>query len=95
MHWLECILLHLLRRRALKQAQQKYVHGGKDEKRRLYLVVVVMTVEEGLLPEDHARQHATQAPHIQTVVVHLKHTTSVSGRVNRFWLTIILDSKQT
>lgn len=33
-----------------------------------------MAVEEGLLPEDHARQHTAQAPHIQTVVIHLKHT---------------------
>lgn len=55
-----------------------------EGKRRLYLVIVVMTMEEGLLPEDHARQHATQAPHIQTVVIHLKHKTSVSGTVNRF-----------
>lgn len=60
------------------------------ERRRLYLVVVVMTVEEGLLPEDHARQHAAQAPHIQAVVVHLRHKTSVSGRVNRFGLTLIV-----
>lgn len=36
-----------------------------------YLVVVVVTVEEGLLPEDHAGQHAAQAPHVQTVVIHL------------------------
>lgn len=39
----------------------------------VYLVIVVMAMEERLLPEDHAGQHAAQAPHIQTVVVHLKH----------------------
>lgn len=37
----------------------------------IYLVVVVMAVEERLLPEDHAGQHAAEAPHVQTVVVHL------------------------
>lgn len=40
----------------------------------IYLVIVVMTMEERLLPEDHASQHTAKAPHIQTVVVHLKHT---------------------
>lgn len=54
------------------------------ENRGLYLIIVVMTVEERLLPEDHARQHAAQAPHIQTVVVHLKHKTSVSSSVDRY-----------
>ena len=43
----------------------------------VYLVVVVMAMKEGLLPEDHASQHTTQAPHIQTVVIHLKHTEHV------------------
>lgn len=38
-----------------------------------YLVIVVMAMEERLFPEDHACQHAPQAPHIQTVVIHLKH----------------------
>ena len=28
-------------------------------------------MEERLLPEDHAGQHAAQAPHVQAVVVHL------------------------
>ena len=37
----------------------------------VYLVVVVVAVEERLLPEDHAGQHAAQAPHVQTVVIHL------------------------
>lgn len=40
----------------------------------VYLVIVVMAMEKGLLPENHARQHTTKAPHIQTVVIHLKHT---------------------
>merc|ERR1719509_540652 len=35
------------------------------------LVVVVMTVEERLLPEDHTCQHTPKAPHIQAIVVHL------------------------
>lgn len=38
----------------------------------VYLVVVVVAVEERLLPEDHAGQHAAQAPHVQTVVIHLE-----------------------
>lgn len=36
-----------------------------------YLIVVVMTVEERLLSEDHAGEHATQTPHVQAVVIHL------------------------
>lgn len=37
-----------------------------------YLVIVVMTMEEGLLPEDHASQHTAKAPHIQAVIIHLR-----------------------
>ena len=36
------------------------------------LVVVVVPVEEGLLTEDHAREHAPERPHIQRVVVVLE-----------------------
>lgn len=36
-----------------------------------HLVVVVLTVEERLLPENHTGQHAAQTPHVQTVVIHL------------------------
>ena len=35
------------------------------------LIVIVMSMEERLLPEDHGRQHAPQRPHVQRVVVHL------------------------
>lgn len=38
----------------------------------IYLVIVVMTMEEGLLSEDHACQHTAQTPHVQTVVIHLQ-----------------------
>lgn len=38
------------------------------------LIVVVLSVEEGLFLKDHTGQHAAQAPHVQTVVIHLKHT---------------------
>lgn len=38
----------------------------------VYLVVVVLSVKERLLQEDHAGQHAAQTPHVQTVVVHLE-----------------------
>lgn len=37
-----------------------------------YLVIVVLAVEKRLLQEDHAGQHATKTPHVQTVVVHLQ-----------------------
>lgn len=37
-----------------------------------YLVVVVLAVEKRLLQEDHAGQHAAEAPHVQTVVIHLQ-----------------------
>ena len=36
------------------------------------LIVVVVPVEEGLLAEDHAREHATQRPHVQRVIVILE-----------------------
>lgn len=39
-----------------------------------YLIVVVMTVKEGFLSEDHAGEHATQTPHVQAVVIHLQTT---------------------
>ena len=35
------------------------------------LVVVVVTVKERLLPENHGGEHAAQGPHVQAVVVHL------------------------
>lgn len=38
----------------------------------LYLVIVVLAVEKRLLQENHAGQHAAEAPHVQTVVVHLR-----------------------
>lgn len=37
----------------------------------IYLIIVVMTMKERFLPEDHAGKHATQTPHVQAVVVHL------------------------
>lgn len=37
-----------------------------------YLVIVVLAVEKRLLQENHAGQHAAEAPHVQTVVVHLR-----------------------
>lgn len=39
-----------------------------------YLIVVVMAMEKWLLSEYHTSQHATQAPHIQTVIIHLYKT---------------------
>ncbi len=36
------------------------------------LVVVVVSVEEGLLLEDHTGEHASQRPEVQTVVVLLE-----------------------
>lgn len=36
-----------------------------------------MAVEERLLPEDHAGEHAAQTPHVQAVVVHLRATGDV------------------
>ena len=37
-----------------------------------YLIIIVMTVKERLLSEDHAGEHATQTPHVQAVVIHLQ-----------------------
>lgn len=37
-----------------------------------YLIIVVMTMKERFLSEDHAGEHATQTPHIQAVVIHLQ-----------------------
>lgn len=48
----------------------------------VYLVIVIMAMEEGLLPEDHARQHTAQGPHVQTVVIHLQHTQYKCQRKN-------------
>ena len=36
------------------------------------LIVVVVPVEEGLLAEDHPREHAPEAPHVEGVVVILQ-----------------------
>ena len=35
------------------------------------LIVIVVSVEEGLLAEYHAGHHAAQTPHVQGIVVHL------------------------
>mmetsp|Transcript_87004 Transcript_87004/g.193546 ORF Transcript_87004/g.193546 Transcript_87004/m.193546 type:complete len:309 (+) Transcript_87004:276-1202(+) len=45
--------------------------SAKDARNLHQLVLVVITVEEGLPSEDHAREHAPQAPDIQGVVVEL------------------------
>lgn len=37
-----------------------------------HLVIVVVAMEKRLLAEDHAGQHAAQAPHVQAVVIHLQ-----------------------
>lgn len=42
------------------------------QEQKHYLVIVVMSMEKRFLPEDHTGQHATQTPHVQTVVIHLK-----------------------
>lgn len=39
-----------------------------------HLIIVVMAMEKWLLSEYHTSQHATQAPHIQTVIIHLYKT---------------------
>lgn len=36
------------------------------------LVIVVLAVKKRLLQKNHAGQHAAEAPHVQTVVVHLR-----------------------
>ena len=36
------------------------------------LVIVVFALEEGLLLEDHASEHAPQRPNIETIIVHLQ-----------------------
>ena len=33
------------------------------------LVIVVVSVKEGLLTEDHPREHATEGPHVERVIV--------------------------
>lgn len=58
----------------IEKKQLKYRKYGLLLKRLFYLVIVVMTMEERLLPEDHTRQHTAQAPHIEAVVIHLKYT---------------------
>lgn len=35
------------------------------------LIVVVLTIEEGLFAENHTSQHTSKAPQIQTVVIQL------------------------
>lgn len=52
------------------------------------LIVVVLSVEEGLFLKDHTGQHAAQAPHVQTVVIHLKHTSPTPTPV-KAWLYFI------
>lgn len=47
------------------------------------LVVVVVSVKEGLFPEDHAGQHTAQTPHVQTVVIHLKQVTAATVMMTR------------
>lgn len=42
-----------------------------------YLIIVVMTVKERFLSEDHAGEHAAQTPHVQAVVIHLQITEGV------------------
>lgn len=51
----------------------------------VYLVVVVLSVKERLLQEDHAGQHAAQTPHVQTVVVHLE-TEDQRGKFSSRWI---------
>lgn len=55
---------------------QKIAHSAelfspREIERERDLVIVVLSMEEGLLLEDHTGQHASQAPHVQAVVVHL------------------------
>ena len=49
------------------------------------LVVVVVTVEERLLPEDHRGQHAAQRPQVQRVVVHLSAGRGAVRRAAENW----------
>ena len=46
---------------------RRYLRGYQDLCNPDELVVVVVAVEEGLLPEDHGGEHTAQAPHIQAV----------------------------
>jgi len=41
-------------------------------------------MEEGLLLEDHTGQHASQAPHVQAVVVHLHRGQGTGGHGRHF-----------
>lgn len=54
----------------------EHSHSRIEEKRTdsTYLIIVVMTMKERLLSEDHAGKHATQTPHVQAVVIHLQIT---------------------
>ena len=36
------------------------------------LVIIIVSMKERLLPEDHGRKHATETPHVQRVVVFLE-----------------------
>ena len=53
------------------------------------LIVVIRAVEEGLLFEDHPREHAAQRPDVQGVVVelqvHEQFRTFVVPRGNLWW----------
>lgn len=46
--------------------------GAKDLGDLHELVIVVVTVEEGLLPEDHSSEHAAQTPHVEGIVILLQ-----------------------
>lgn len=75
MLWLLTTFMAWLVINAAASSMKRIERIGK--KRLFYLVIVVMTMEERLLPEDHTRQHTAQAPHVEAVVIHLKCTTSV------------------
>ena len=45
------------------------VIGARE--RFAHLVIIIVSVEEWLLSEDHTREHTPQTPHIQRIVVHL------------------------
>lgn len=51
---------------------------GYTIKGNKHLIIIVMPMEEGLLLENHTGKHATQAPHVQGIIVHLSHKVKVS-----------------
>lgn len=61
----------------------------------VYLVIVVMAMEERLLPEDHAGQHAAETPHVQTVIVHLERRYETRIIRKRAGLHVVLNSMMT